>query len=448
MPEKKLKLPPQNMEAEQSVLGALMIDKNAIINVADILIAEDFYKPAHGKIYEAIIKLHEKHDPIDILSVSSKLEEMDCLKEIGGKSYLMQLVESVPSASHVKHYAQIVKEKNILRDLITASSEISEGAFNASEDIESMLDTIEQKVFSISQRSISQKFVNVKEELREAFERIEKLHRGEGNIRGLSTGFTELDDMLSGMQKSDLVIVGARPSLGKTSLILDIARHAAVKEKASIGIFSLEMSKEQVIDRLIAAQAQVALWELRTGRLKNDEDFEMIQASLEELSKARIFIDDNPNPNVLEMRSMARRLQMEHGLDLVIVDYLQLVRPRTNTENVVQQVSEISRGLKGLARELNVPVLAACQLSRAVEQREVKRPRLSDLRESGSIEQDADVVLFIYRKDRDKLNPTPEEQNTAEIIIAKHRNGPTGAVKLKFDQEKVSFKNIDKYHTI
>ncbi|TSD03677.1 MAG: replicative DNA helicase [Parcubacteria group bacterium Athens0714_26] len=443
---KIIKLPPQNIEAEQSVLGALMIDKNAIINVADILIAEDFYKPAHYKVYEAILNLYEKHEPIDILSVTTKLKENESLKSIGGTTYLTELVESVPSASHVGHYAQIVKEKKILRDLISASSKIAEDAFNPTDDLGILLDDIESKIFSISQRSIPQKFTSIKEGLKEAYERIEKLHRGEGGLRGLGTGFTEIDNILSGLQKSDLVIIGARPSLGKTAMALDIARHVAVKEKQPVGIFSLEMSKEQVIDRLISVEAQLPLWELRTGRLKNDEDFELIQAALNELSNSSIYIDDTPSPNILQMRSMARRLQSEKGLSLLVVDYLQLIMPRTSSDNVVQQVTEISRGLKGLARELNVPVLALSQLSRAVDQREIKRPRLSDLRESGSIEQDADVVMFIYRKDKDRLNPTAEEENTAEIIIAKHRNGPTGSVKLKFDPEKASFRNLDKYH--
>lgn len=446
MVSNKLKLPPQNIEAEQSVLGALMLDKNAIIQVADILTPEDFYKPLHGKIYETMLNLYEKHEPIDILCVGAKLKEKEILKEIGGNAYLTKLVESVPTAAHANHYAQIVREKKILRDLINASSEITENVFGTEKDLEVILDNIEQKIFSISQRSIPQRFANIKEYLKEAYERIEKLHRGEGQLRGVSSGFSEIDNLLSGFQKSDLIVIGARPSLGKTALVLDIARHIGVKEKQPVGIFSLEMSKEQVLDRLIAAQAQVPLWELRTGRLKNEEDFELIQTTLDELSSTPIFIDDTPSLNILQMRSMARRLQAEHGLSLVIIDYLQLAQPRTSSDNLVQQVTEISRGLKGLAKELNVPVIAVSQLSRAVDQREIKRPRLSDLRESGSIEQDADVVLFIYRKDRDKLNPTAEEENTAEIIIAKHRNGPTGTVKLKFDQDKVSFKSIDKYH--
>ena len=442
-----MKLPPQNLEAEQSVLGALMIDKDAIINVGDILVKEDFYKPANAKIYEIILELYEKRQPIDILSITEKLKTENILKEVGGHSYLTNLVEAVPTSAHVEHYAKIVKEKKVLRDLIKASAEITENAINSSEDVETILDTIEQKVFSISQRSFSQKFIQLKDELDGAYERIEKGHREGGNLKGVTTGFSEIDNMLSGLQKSDLIVLGARPSLGKTSLALDIARFAAIQGQQPVGIFSLEMSREQVVDRLISAEAQIPLWELRTGRLKNDEDFELIQHALDKLSQAPIFIDDTPSPTVLQMRSMARRLQAEHGLSLIIVDYLQLIQPRANTDNIVQQITEISRSLKGMARELNVPVLAVSQLSRAVDQRENKRPRLSDLRESGAIEQDADVVLFIYRKDKDRANPATDEANTAEIMIEKHRNGPTGVVKLKFDPEKASFRSIDKYHS-
>jgi len=441
-----LKLPPQNLEAEESVLGALLIDKDAIIKVADNLSPEDFYKPAHTKIYETILKLYESHQPIDILSLTTRLKETNALTEVGGSAYLTELVSSVPTASHIVHYAKIVREKKILRDLVNAGAEITESAFKPGDDVETILDEIEQRIFAISQRSSTQRFIPVKEELQSAYERIEKLHRGEGNLRGLPTGFPELDNLLSGLQKSDLIVVGARPSLGKTSLVLDIARHAAVKAKEPVGLFSLEMSREQVVDRLISAEAQVPLWRLRTGRLTDDTDFELIQHALDTLSRAPLFIDDTPSPNILQMRSMARRLQVDHGLSLIVIDYLQLIQPRTNSDNMVQQVTEISRGLKGLARELNVPVVAVSQLSRAVDQREVKIPRLSDLRESGSIEQDSDVVLFIYRKDRDKTNVTPEEENIAEIIISKHRNGPLGTVRLRFDQERASFQSIDKMH--
>ncbi|MCL5017439.1 MAG: replicative DNA helicase [Patescibacteria group bacterium] len=446
MPTKKLKLPPQNIEAEESVLGALMIDKNAIINVADILAPEDFYKPAHEKIYDAILELYRKTQPIDIFTVTNKLKDSGILKDLGGSAYLTKLIESVPTAAHVSHYAQIVKEKKVLRDLIRASGDISEKAFGSGEDLGEMLDEVEKRIFSISQKSIPQKFTSISEGLKGAAERIERLGSEDGGLRGIPTGFQDLDNMLSGFQRSDLVILGARPSLGKTSLALDIVRHVAVNAKQPVGIFSLEMSKEQVVDRLISAQAGVPLWGLRTGRLEEGEK-ETLSGALDTLSRTPIFIDDTPSPNILQMRSMARRLQAEFGLSLLIIDYLQLIQPRTSSDNVVQQITEISRGLKGLARELNVPVLALSQLSRAVDQRENKRPRLSDLRESGSIEQDADVVMFIYRKDRDKSNPSPEEIGHAEIIVAKHRNGPTGTINLMFDQEKASFVSIDKYHS-
>ena len=430
-----------------------MIDKDAITKVADMLLAEDFYKPAHTKIYEAVLSLYGKLEPIDIVSVTNKLKESQTFQEVGGSTYLTHLINAVPTSSHIEHYAKIVKEKKILRDLISVSAEITQDALSpVSEDIEQQLDAIEQKVFSISQRSIAQNFRSIKDELHDAYERIEKLHQGEGRLRGLPTGFTELDALLSGLQRSDLIVIGARPSLGKTSLALDIARHVGVKEKVPVGVCSLEMSREQVIDRFIAAESHVALWKLRTGRL-DEMDFGMLQKGLDELSRAPIFIDDTASPNILQIRAMARRLQAKHGLALLIVDYLQLIQPRTNSDSMVQQVTEVSHGLKGLAKELNIPIVALSQLSRATEHREIKIPRLADLRESGSIEQDSDVVLFIYRKDRDKqilsddapLDDTIE--NTAEIIIAKHRNGPLGVVKLKFDPDKVSFRNIDKVHS-
>ncbi|MFH1346910.1 MAG: replicative DNA helicase [Spirochaetota bacterium] len=440
-----LKLPPQDIEAERSVLGALMLDKEAIIRVADLVKPSDFYQPAHVKIFDVIFKLFEKGEPIDILSVSQKLKNKNELNEIGGTSYLTDIINSVPTAAHISHYAKIIRQKKILRELIGASSEITEKVFDTSGDTEDLLDDIEQKIFSISQQSRPQNFIPIKDELKAAYERIEKLHQGEKGLRGITTGFDELDFYLSGLQRSDLIVLGARPSLGKTSLCLDIARNAAIKAKIPVGIFSLEMSRDQIVDRIIASEAQVTLWELRSGRIKDEVEFEMIQAALDRLAQAPIYIDDTPSANIIQLRSMARRLQVEHGLGLLVVDYLQLITPRNHTDNMVAAMTEVSRGLKALARELEVPVLAAAQLSRAVEQRDVKVPRLSDLRESGSIEQDADVVMFIYRKDKEKLDLSPEEQNTAEIIIAKHRNGPIGSVKLKFDQDKVSFKSIEKF---
>lgn len=444
MAPKIVKLPPQDLEAEQAVLGSLLIDKNAIVRVADVLSPADFYNPAHEKIFGVILELYEKHQPIDIVSLTSRLKEQLLLKDVGGSAYLADLTNRVATASHVEHYAKIVKEKRVLRDLIRASAEITEDAFEPAKEFEDLLDNIEQKILAISQKSLPQNFIHVREELRNAYERIEKLHERKGMLRGVPTGFGGVDNLLSGLQKSDLVVIGARPSLGKTALALDIARTAALRGTTA-GIFSLEMSREQVIDRLISAQSGVPLWKLRTGRITDDVEFQLIQKALDELSQAPLFIDDSPSPNILQMRSMARRLQVEQGLGLLVVDYLQLIAPRNaGPLSMVQQVTEISRGLKSLARELEIPLIALSQLSRSVDQRDNKVPRLFDLRESGSIEQDADVVLFIYRRDRDKADVPPEEQNVAQILIAKHRNGPLGSVELRFDPELVTFRNIDK----
>ncbi|MFH1188811.1 MAG: replicative DNA helicase [bacterium] len=446
---KNIKLPPSDVEAEQSVLGALMIDRDAVFSVADILAPRHFYKKAHGIIYESMLALWGRNEPIDILSVTSELKKVDKLKDSGGSSYLTDLVNSVPTASHVEHYAKLVKEKSVLRDLVSASAEITNQVFSHTDSIDDLLDGIEQKIFAISQQSIAKNFVHIKEELATAFDRIEKLSSDEGKgIRGVPTGFPSLDNILSGLQKSDLIIIGARPSYGKTSLTLDFARQAAVEHGKSIGFFSLEMSREQIADRLIAAQGQIDLWKLRTGRIKDDRDFQMIQVALDKLNNAAIYVDDTPSPTIVQMRSMARRLQAEKkGLDLIVVDYLQLIRPRTSSDNTVTQVTEISRGLKGMARELGVPVIAVSQLSRNVEQRgKNESPRLSDLRESGSIEQDADVVMFVHPKNRGREDLSEEEQAVVDIVIAKHRNGPVGCIQLYFDKERASFRSIDVYH--
>lgn len=439
----EMKLPPQNPEAEQAVLGALLIDKNAIYRVADILVPEDFYTPAHERIYRAILSLYEKHQPIDVLSLTNYLKENEWLKDVGGSAYLADLTNHVSSASHVQHYATLVKEKKILRDLVKASAEIAEDVFGKHGEVEDLLDDVEQKILSISQKSMPQNFVSLKDDLTNAYERIANLHAGGGKLRGVPTGFPQLDDVLSGLQKSELVILGARPSVGKTSLALDIARHAG-KSGAKVGIFSLEMSRESLQDRLIAAESQVPLWNILTGRIRNDEEFTMIQGALDRLSDVQLFIDDSPSLNVLQMRSMARRLQVEHGLDLLVVDYLQLIRPRTNSDNMVNMITEISRGLKALARELKVPVLALSQLSRGVEQRDSKIPKLSDLRESGSIEQDADVVMFIWRDDRNPNDTSSSADNTVHLRIAKHRNGALKDMDFYFDAERTSFKAIEK----
>lgn len=439
------KLPPQSIEAEQSLLGCLMLDKQAIVKVADFLEPRDFYKRTHQEIYQAMLDIFEKGEPIDLLSISTRLKEKNLLEEIGGNSYLTDLINSVPTASHVLSYAKIVQRKRILRDLIEASQEIGLLGYNETEDIDILLDQAEKRIFSIAQRGLTQNFLPVKVMLEDAFERIDNLSKHRGGLRGLPTGFTDLDNILAGLQKSDLIILASRPTLGKSAMALNMAANIAINEKVPVGIFSLEMSKDQVVDRLIAAQANVDLWRLRTGRLSaegDDNDFTRIQQALGILSEAPIYIDDAASSNILQMRAMARRLQAEKGLGLIIVDYLQLMEPRNPQATIVQQMSEISRSLKALARELNVPVLALSQLSRAVEHRSPPIPRLSDLRETGAIEQDSDVVMFIHREERYK--PETSRKNIADIIVAKHRNGPVGKVELYFDDRRVSFRNLEK----
>jgi len=439
------KIPPQNIEAEQCLLGSLMLDKNAILKIVDLLQPKDFYKIQHQEIYAAMQALFEKGEPIDLLSVANCLKDRGKLKEIGGNSYLTELVNTVPTASHVLNYAKIVQQKRILRDLIDASYDIGLMGYQETEDVDQLLDQAEKRIFSIAQKSLTQNFMKVKDALEEAFERIDMLQKHEKGPRGVPTGFTDLDNMLSGLQKADLIVLASRPSLGKSALALDIARNCSIRAKVPVGIFSLEMSKDQIVDRLIAAQAQVDMWKLRTGRLSSegaDNDFTKIQHALNVLSEAPIYIDDAATSNVLQMRAMARRLQADRGLGLLIIDYLQLIEPRNTNVSMVQQMTEVSRSLKALARELNVPVLALSQLSRAVEQRSPQIPRLSDLRETGAIEQDADVVLFIYREDKYKQNT--DRKNIADIIVAKHRNGPIGNVELYFDEPRVSFRNLEK----
>lgn len=444
------KLPPQNLEAEQSLIGALLIDKDAIIKVADFLKIGDFYSDNNNLIYETILELFEKKEAIDLLSLTSRLEEKKILEKIGGRSYLVNLTNQTPSAAHVASYAKIVQKKATLRRLISAANEILEKSYQEDKEVEAVLDAAEQAIFSVSHHHLKEKFTPIQDVLAGAFDRIDELHREKGKLRGLPTGFVQLDNLLAGLQRSDLVILAARPSVGKTSFALDIARHIASKSKKSVGIFSLEMSKEQLVDRLICSQAGVGLWKMRTGRLsESSDDFPKIGQAMSELSESKIFIDDFANTNVMELRTKARRLQMEHGLDLIVLDYLQLMGGSGNhySDNRVQEIAEISRSLKGIARELNVPVLALSQLSRAVEMTKPAIPKLSHLRESGSIEQDADVVMFIYRKAADRgydYNAlTEEEKHLAEIHIAKHRNGPTGVIPLFFNEDLASFKNLD-----
>ncbi len=444
-----LKIPPQNIEAERSVLGALMLDKDAVIKIANLVRLGDFYRDDHNIIYEAMMELYEQREPIDVLSLSNRLEEKKLLDKIGGSSYLTELVNSVPSSSNIAHYAKVVQKKSTLRKLIITASEIVELGYREEEDVEKILDSAEQKLFSVSQKYIKQDFVPIKSILESAFNRIDELHKGDHKLRGIPTGYPDMDNILAGFQKSDLVILAARPSIGKTTLALDLARQIAVKEKVPVGIFSLEMGADQLIDRMLSAQSGVDLWRLRTGRLKTgegDDDFQRIGEAMGTLSEAPIYIDDAGSANVMEMRTMARRLQSEHNVGLIIIDYLQLMEGRNGGgDNRVNEISEISRALKQLARELNIPVIALSQLSRAVESRSPQIPKLSDLRESGSIEQDADVVMFLYREDREK--PDTPNKNIVEVHVAKHRNGPVGRFSLYFQENSTTFKSLERVHT-
>jgi len=435
------KLPPQNTEAEQCLLGCLMLDKDAIVKVVDFINAEDFYKGIHQDIFDAMATLYEKADPIDIMSVSARLKERNKLEDIGGQAYLTSLINTVPTATNVAHYAKIVRQKKILRDLISASEEIGLSAFDETEDVDILLDKAEKTVFDIGQRALTQNFVSIKEILPETFERLDNLSKNHGSMRGVPTGFKDLDHRLSGLQKSDLIILAARPGVGKTAFALNIAKNIAVMENKSVGIFSLEMGKDQLAERLISATGNIEAWHLRTGQLKED-DFSRIQHAMGILGEAKLYIDDVGSINILQMRAMARRLQTNKGLDLLIVDYLQLMQPMNRFASPVQQVTENTRALKILAKELNIPVLVLSQLSRAVEQRTPAIPKLSDLRESGSIEQDADIVMFIYRDDM--YNENSLKPGLAQVIIDKHRNGPTGTVDLFFDKERSSFRDLDK----
>ncbi|MFC1756820.1 replicative DNA helicase [Patescibacteria group bacterium] len=436
-----MRLPPHNLEAEISTLGAVLMHPEAVQSVIDIISPDDFYHDTHKIIYEAVFDLHSNSSPIDVLSVSARLKEKKLLEQIGGRTFLTELVNSVPTASNAKYYAEIIHKNKVLRDIIGASEFISDLGYQEDNDVDSLLDLAQQRIFKIAKVSL-QKFTHLKNILGDTWERIDKLQKSDGAIRGVPTGFEELDNKLAGLQKSDLIILAARPSIGKTSLALDIARNAACSHGVPVGIFSLEMASHQVVDRILAAEAQVDLWRLRNGKLTQQDDFTRINDALSRLAKAPIFIDDDPSSNILQMRAKARRLKAEYNIGLLVVDYLQLMTPRRENDSPVQQMTENSRFLKSLARELNIPVLALSQLSRAVEQRQPPVPRLSDLRDSGSIEQDADVVMFIYREDRYKKDSP--KQNIAEILIEKHRNGPTGKIDLYFNQQKTSFMSIER----
>ena len=440
------RVPPHNQEAEEAVLGSLLIDKDALIKIADMLFPEDFYIDKNKVVYQAILDVYNQKEPIDVLNLTTRLKDQKQLDTVGGRGYLAMLTNAVPTATNIKSYAAIVQRKATMRRLINSAHQILSYGYQETDEVDNLLDKSEQALFSVSQKYLKQNFVPINNILTDAFDRIDEIHKESGKLRGISTGFSDLDNKLGGMQKSDLLILAARPSLGKTSMALDIARQVAVKEKIPVGLFSLEMSKDQLVDRLLCAEADVDLWKMRTGKLSDsphEDDFPRIGQAMGILSEAPIFIDDTANLNIMEIRTKARRLQMEHNLGLIVIDYLQLMEGRTGTESRVQEISEISRSLKGVARELNIPILALSQLSRAVEAQNVPIPKLSHLRESGSIEQDADVVMFIYREDYYKRDT--ERKGIADIFIAKHRNGPTGQIELYFDMEKASFRNLEKH---
>jgi len=428
------KIPPQSEEAETSVLGAVLIDKDAVVAVAEFLRPEHFYDQALGQIYEAALELYEEGVPVDLLTVAERLKKKKVLTKVGGRAHLAKLANAVPTSSHAAYYAQIVKDLYTKRELISSASKISETAFDEGISADEALDKAEQLIFSLSQRHLKGIPVSLRDVLAESFDRLDELQkRGEG-MRGVPTGFTDLDNMLAGFQRSNLIVMAARPGVGKTALVLNIARHVTVEEKQPVCFFSLEMSKEELVDRLLIRQAQIDSWKMKTGHL-DEKDFTNLSEAMGILAEAPLYIDDTPALSVLEMRTKARRLQTETGIELIIVDYLQLIKGR-GLDNRVQEVAEITQGLKNLARELRVPVIAVSQLSRAVEVRGTQRPRLADLRESGSIEQDADVVIFLYREDE-------ENREAITCEIAKHRNGPVGSFGLYFNPKLISFFNLE-----
>lgn len=429
-----LKVPPHSADAERSILGALLIDRDAIVKVAEFLRPEHFYEETHRFIFEAVLQLYEQREPIDAVTVGEMLRKKKRLTDAGGSSYLAELVEGVPTAANVVHYGRLVKDCWVKRELIRLSSELSTMAFDDATETEPLLDTAEQKIFALSQQQLRQDFVSVKDALAESFDRLDELQRSGSGLRGVSTGFPDLDAALAGLQKSNLIVLAARPGMGKTTLALNIAQFAAVSS-VPVGYFALEMSQEEMVDRMLIAQADIDAWKFKLGKF-SDEDFNRLSEAMGILADSPFFIDDTPALSIMEMRTKARRLKAEHDVRLLIVDYLQLARSR-NLENRVQEVSEISQGLKNLARELKVPILALSQLSRAVEHRGTKKPQLADLRESGAIEQDADVVMFLYRED-------DNDSENITLDIQKHRNGPLRKVNLFFRGDRIRFYGVDR----
>jgi len=440
------RLPPQNVEAEQSVLGSILIDRDAIVRVAGFLRPEDFYREAHRTIYQAVLDLFERREPADFVLLCDELERRGRLEQVGGPAYLTSLINMVPTAVNVEYYGHIVERCAILRRLITAGGQIAGVAYDMQHDAEMAVDKAEQILFTMTQRRGAQEFVAISRVLENYFDQIDYIHQHRGQTFGVPTGFRKLDELTGGLQRSDLIILAARPGMGKTSFALNMAAHAALKNKITVGIFSLEMSRDQLVQRLICSESGIDSHRLRTGFIEEGEWGKIAQA-IGELSEAPIFIDDTPGISVMELRTKARRLQAEHDLGFVIVDYLQLMQGRTDrpNDNRVQEVSDISRSLKALARELNVPVLTASQLNRAVEQRPGNRPQLSDLRESGSIEQDADIVMFIYREEVYDRETT--RKNVADVIVAKHRNGPLADIELFFSGQQTRFADLEQRYT-
>jgi replicative DNA helicase len=434
------RLPPQSLDAEQAVLGAILIDRDAVVEVAEFLRVEDFYRQAHGQVYRAILDLFERREPIDIVTVAEVLERDSELEGIGGRAYLASLASQTPTAVHAVQYARIVERKSVLRNLIAAAGKIAGIGYEDPAEIQEAIDRAESELFTVSNRRVTAGFARLRDLLHAAYDRLDYLHAHRGEILGIRSGFPDLDSLTTGFQKSDLVIIAARPSIGKTSLALNIAEHAAVKDKRSVGIFSLEMSKEQLVQRLLSSVANIDSDRLRTGFLE-EMDFTRLAPAMNALSEAQLYIDDTPNISTMELRTKARRLQAEAGLDLVIVDYLQLMQAASASKdaNRVQEVSEISRGLKSLARELDVPVMALSQLSRQPEMRNEKEPRLSDLRESGAIEQDADLVIFLWREQERSGEQHAVDQEEIKLKLAKHRNGPTGEIVLEFRKRQTRF---------
>ncbi len=441
-PPSDAKIPPQNLDAEMSLLGAILIDEEVLADISDKLHPQDFYDKRHTLIFDAMMRLYERHRPVDLLTLSDQLTKRAELDIVGGSAYLTELTNYVPTAAHASTYAEMIAQKAVRRRLIKASSDIAELGYDEEREIGELLETAEAELFGVSDTNAKQDLVSLEQILTESFDRMEELHRGGGKLRGVPTGWRDLDNMTAGLQQSDLIILAARPAMGKTTLVTNLAYNVATKAKKSVLFFSLEMSKEQLVDRMLADASGVDAWNIRTGNL-SDDDFEKLSHAMGEMAEAPIYIDDTPGVTVLEMRTKARREAHNNPLGLIIIDYLQLMQGSGRGDgNRVQEVSEISRGLKLIARELNVPVIALSQLSRTVETRNPQVPQLSDLRESGSIEQDADIVMFIYREAY--YNPETERQNVTDLIIAKHRNGPVGKVELYFHPERLRFMSLDK----